>query len=862
MAIPTDPLYASQWHFPLIGDIQTIWDEFDGTGVNVAVYDDGVEYTHADLSGNYNAALNLAGHDPFPIAGTDAHGTACAGIIGAAANNGLGGTGVAFGVGITGVDFLNEIQYQSAANITTAFQHAANFDVMSNSWGVTPAYGSYQSLLTASGSFFPNLFDYITTNGRGALGTSVIQASGNDNTNANADSTNATRFTTSIAATDASGNAASYTNFGSCILVAAPAAAVTTDRSGSDGYNTTAGAAGDYTTTFGGTSAATPVTAGIVALMNQANSGLGWRDVQNILATSAAQTGSAIGGAATGFEDGAWFTSTAGNWNGGGHSFHVDYGFGMVDAFAAVRMAEVWTTLFGGAATSANEQTVSGASGTVNLAIADLATTTSSIVVGSNIRIEDIMVTVNMQHSFSADVEMYLIAPDGTEYLLMADEGGSTLMDSGFNWTFGVTGALGMASAGTWTLRIFDDANADTGTLYDWNIDFYGATASPNDVYHFTDDYLTMLAHQAARGSITDANGGTDWLNFAAVAGNLAISLAGGAFSVAGVVWGSLTGGSVFENIVSGDGNDTLTGNGLANTMMGMRGDDVLNGGGGGDVLNGGAGTDTVSYEGSFGSMLVDLMFSGINTNVASGDTFVSIENLTGSQGWDNLRGTLGDNLIQGMANVDFIFGRRGDDTLDGGIGDDVLLGGVGADTLIGGAHRDRAQYSESLSAMVLDLQYANLNTGEAAGDTYNSIEDLAGGRFADRVSGDTGDNRLFGRRGNDVLYGRQGNDYLNGGANNDVLNGGAGNDVLRGGTHSDTFVFNAGADVIEDFADNTDTIQLEDALWGGGLTTAQILAMASVSGSDTVFDFGGGNTLTLQNFTDIAALADDILVF
>ena len=765
MAIPTDPLYASQWHFPLIGDIQTIWDEFDGTGVNVAVYDDGVEYTHADLSGNYNAALNLAGHDPFPIAGTDAHGTACAGIIGAAANNGLGGTGVAFGVGITGVDFLNEIQYQSAANITTAFQHAANFDVMSNSWGVTPAYGSYQSLLTASGSFFPNLFDYITTNGRGALGTSVIQASGNDNTNANADSTNATRFTTSIAATDASGNAASYTNFGSNILVAAPAAAVTTDRSGSDGYNTTAGAAGDYTTTFGGTSAATPVTAGIVALMNQANSGLGWRDVQNILATSAAQTGSAIGGAATGFEDGAWFTSTAGNWNGGGHSFHVDYGFGMVDAFAAVRMAEVWTTLFGGAATSANEQTVSGASGTVNLAIADLATTTSSIVVGSNIRIEDIMVTVNMQHSFSADVEMYLIAPDGTEYLLMADEGGSTLMDSGFNWTFGVTGALGMASAGTWTLRIVDDAASDVGTLYDWNIDFYGATASPNDVYHFTDDYLTMLAHQAARGSITDANGGTDWLNFAAVAGNLAISLAGGAFSVAGVVWGSLTGGSVFENIVSGDGNDTLTGNGLANTMMGMRGDDILRGGGGGDTLNGGAGVDTVSYIGA-------------------------------------------------AAGV----GAR----LDGGV-----------------------------------------NWGGAAGDTITGVENLSGTNFGDVLVGNSGANTLEGNGGNDTFYGKGGGDTLNGGAGVDILHGQAGNDVLNGGADADTFVFNAGADVIEDFADNTDTIRLDDALWGGaGLTTAQILAMASVSGGDTVFDFGGGNTLTLQNFTDIAALADDILVF
>ena len=351
--------------------------------------------------------------------------------------------------------------------------------------------------------------------------------------------------------------------------------------------------------------------------------------------------------------------------------------------------------------------------------------------------------------------------------------------------------------------------------------------------------------------------------------------------------------GSVIENALGGAGNDSLTGNDAANqlignggadlldgldghdwldgglgndTLYGGDGNDTLNGGAGADAFDGGAGIDTVSYQGSVGSLRVDLMFPGINTNLAAGDTFTSIENLIGSQGFDNLRGTTGANLIQGMANVDYIFGRAGNDTIEGGVGDDVLFGGVGADVLDGGANRDRAQYSESLTALVLDLLNPANNTGEAAGDVYISIEDLAGGKYDDTISGDLGANRLFGREGADQLYGRDGNDYLNGGAHADRLDGGAGNDTLRGGTHVDTFVFNDGADVIEDFtigtAFTTDRIEVDSALWGGAAMTGSeiVSAYASVVGGQVVFDFGGGDTLTLQGVSSLTGL--DSLVF
>lgn len=328
------------------------------------------------------------------------------------------------------------------------------------------------------------------------------------------------------------------------------------------------------------------------------------------------------------------------------------------------------------------------------------------------------------------------------------------------------------------------------------------------------------------------------------------------------------------EGVFAGSGDDSVTGNAANNdlrggggndSLLGGSGNDTLNGGSGGDVLDGGSGTDTVSYEGSTGSLRVDLMFAGINTNVAAGDSYVSIENLIGSQGFDNLRGTTGANRIEGMANVDYVFGRAGNDTLVGGVGDDVLFGGVGADVLDGGANRDRAQYSESLAALLVDLMNPGLNTGEAAGDSYVSIEDLAGSRFDDTLSGDLGDNRLFGREGADRLYGRAGNDYLNGGANNDRLDGGLGDDTLRGGQNADTFVFDAGADRVEDFtAVQNDRIAIDKALIGGSvLTGAEIVASyASVIGGMVVFDFGSGNTLTLETLASTAGLDAYVFAF
>lgn len=288
--------------------------------------------------------------------------------------------------------------------------------------------------------------------------------------------------------------------------------------------------------------------------------------------------------------------------------------------------------------------------------------------------------------------------------------------------------------------------------------------------------------------------------------------------------------------------------------VRGSHGDDDMAGANRGDILDGRRGADLIDGRGG-------------NDHLLGGD---GIDTLRGGNGNDTLDGGTGNDVLQGDAGADRLFGGAGLDTLNGGTGNDVLLGGRDADKLIGGGGTDTASYADSATGLRVDLSDAARNTGFAKGDTFVSIENLQGGRGNDNLTGDTGNNRLLGGAGNDrldggagrdLLMGEDGNDRLIGGFGPDVLNGGDGDDILIGGGGRDTFVFTAGNDTITRFDD--ELLRLDDALWGGTtLTKAEILDFAAVVTGDTVFDFGGGNTLTIENYTDIAGLETLISVF
>jgi Ca2+-binding RTX toxin-like protein len=191
------------------------------------------------------------------------------------------------------------------------------------------------------------------------------------------------------------------------------------------------------------------------------------------------------------------------------------------------------------------------------------------------------------------------------------------------------------------------------------------------------------------------------------------------------------------------------------------------------------------------------------------------------------------------ISENDLFTGFSGEDAFDGGIGRDVLYGLGGSDSLSGGAGRDK----------------------------------LLGGTGQDSLSGDAGDDLLRGMSGNDGLDGGAGRDRLFGGAGRDALDGGnqddildgeGGNDLLTGGRGADEFRFGpgGGTDRVLDFADDVDRLAFDDALWGGGLSAAEVLdQFARDRGGNVVFDFADGTRVVVEN-ASVADLADDLSLF
>jgi len=115
-----------------------------------------------------------------------------------------------------------------------------------------------------------------------------------------------------------------------------------------------------------------------------------------------------------------------------------------------------------------------------------------------------------------------------------------------------------------------------------------------------------------------------------------------------------------------------------------------------------------------------------------------------------------------------------------------------------------------------------------------------------------------------DSLTGGADNDRLFGGAGPDSLDGGSGADFLNGGAGDDRFIYapGYGADVIFGFAAGFATEDKINLTAFHNISTfADVLALATAAGSDTVINFGGGDTLTLRNVTRGSLNADDFIL-
>ena len=534
--VPNDPLFPSQWHLRNVGqgggtsgvdvNVLGVWDAFRGTGVVIGIVDDGLQVTHPDLAPAANTAIdwdfNENDDDPSPDPSWDDHGTACAGVAAARGNNSLGVSGASPEATLVGLRLIGGPS--DDAMEAAAMEHRNDLiHLKSNSWG--PDDDGYT--LEGPGPLMLNALVQAVTSGRDGKGTIITWAGGNgreSNDNANYDGYANSIYTIAVGALSDRGAQASYSEPGACLVVTAPSGSdyrpdiTTTDLLGQDGKNYP-GAYGevadvDYTQKFSGTSAATPLAAGVIALLLQVNPDLGWRDVQEILIRSATKTSPT---------DSDWAT------NGAGFSFNHKFGAGLVNAGTAVALAEDWRNL--------NPQTTLSSNRTgLALAIPDNNSTgvNCSFDFGpAPFRVEHVTVTVNITHPYRGDLAITLVAPSGKQSRLAErhDDSGDDYSD----WKFMSVHHWGENVAGVWTVKVADRRPGNAGTLNVVRVDFFGTQpaleVTPSTEFVVAGDSGGPFAPDAQVYTLANlglsrldwqAESAPSWITLSATAGSLA----------------------------------------------------------------------------------------------------------------------------------------------------------------------------------------------------------------------------------------------------------------------------------------------------------------------------------------------------
>ncbi|MEW5850389.1 MAG: S8 family serine peptidase, partial [Myxococcota bacterium] len=366
-ATVNDPLHANQWHLarPATGDTvpgtgqifaHEAWEISKGNpDVVVAVFDSGIDVDHEDLVENMLPGFDPSAGDENPrpecaasadgrdvaVGCTDlepyfeSHGTSVSGVVAARGDNNIGLSGVCPNCSIMPVRLLGD-QVGSGLSTAESFERAVDDGawVINNSWG--PARSRYFPLSQAE----RDAFDHARTAGRNGLGTVIVFAAGNSTANVASDPYASHPFSIAVAASTNLDDWAIYSNYGREIDVAAPSLGGlveednhglwTTDVTGENGYSNNG-----YNPGFSGTSAASPVVAGLAGLILSVNPNLTAEQVRLVLTRSADKIrADKINWLQVIGQD----IETLFEYDENGHS--IGFGYGRVNAPEALRLAE------------------------------------------------------------------------------------------------------------------------------------------------------------------------------------------------------------------------------------------------------------------------------------------------------------------------------------------------------------------------------------------------------------------------------------------------------------------------------------------------------------------------------------------
>ena len=474
-----DELYKSSWHLnkelaPLgiqavDMNILPVWNKLlHGNGIRITVVDDGLDYSHPDLIGAFEAdaskdiLLDVADVKPKNEM-VDHHGTRCAAEIVGAPNNKKCGVGVAYNARISGVTIIGD-RFPTDSDEASAFKyHSQSQHIFSMSWG--PSDDGTQ--IDGPGRLASLALEDGIKNGRDGKGLIFVIASGNGGQtfdNCNYDGYVNSMYTIAIGAVDIKGNKPWYSEECAAIHVVLPGGDENNPIMTSDINDLCS--TGHY-----GTSAAAPLASGAIALLLEYRPDLGWRDVQQLLLQSTIKNSP---------NDKTWQI------NGANYHFHPYFGFGLLDTDKLIQLATTHEKLRDQHTFSFLNSAQTKIPNTLNSNI----TTTLSVsgIVGINTA-EHIQIRVVVKHPRRGDLTFYLKSPMGT-LTSLASKRQNDKSEQGLTWTFMTNRYWKETINGEWSLIIQDtpsisnmpqngkeEAIRATGVLREWEMTIHGECA-------------------------------------------------------------------------------------------------------------------------------------------------------------------------------------------------------------------------------------------------------------------------------------------------------------------------------------------------------------------------------------------------
>ena len=394
-----DPIFAEQWHLfnsrELGHDVNVtgVWMQgITGKNATVVVVDDGLDMYSDDLKDNYFAEgsydFNDHTDEPRPRLAEDRHGTRCAGEIAAVKNN-VCGVGVAYDSKVAGLRILSQTISDEDEAVAINYQMQKN-QIYSCSWG-PPDDGR---AMDAPNTLIKRAIVNGIQNGRGGKGSVFVFAAGNGaaaDDNCNFDGYTNSIYSITVGAIDRKGRHPYYSEKCSAQLV------VTYSSGSGDAIHTTDVGTDNCYSNHGGTSAAAPLGAGILALVLSVRPDLNWRDLQYLCMQTAVPVN----------EHEEWHTTFIGK------KYSHTYGYGKLDAYALVEAAKTFKSVKPQAWFKSPWQHVNHPIPQGRKGLSSSFEITKEMLKGANLeRLEHVTVTMNIEHSRRGDLSVDLISPE------------------------------------------------------------------------------------------------------------------------------------------------------------------------------------------------------------------------------------------------------------------------------------------------------------------------------------------------------------------------------------------------------------------------------------------------------------------